>query len=107
MSNRTPAKLFKAEPKPVQQNALSEKTEFQKKMLVTAFQKHLEFFIKGESDLCEVMSTIENQLISYCHSVGRVDDIIVYYNDNDEENSSCDDSENEDTAAGRGMVVDD
>jgi len=106
MSNRKPS-FLKAEPKPAVQNALSEKAEFQKKILITSIQKHVEFFVKGESDLCEAMAVIENQLISYCHSVGRVDDIIVYYNDNDEENSSCDDSENEDTAAGRGMVVDD
>jgi len=80
MSGRTPAKPKKVEPYN-NQNALSEKAEFSKKMLAQGIQKHIEFFLKGDADLLETMHVLENQLINYCEQVGRVDDLIVYYND--------------------------
>jgi len=88
MTSRAQPKRKAQEPKPTEQNALSEKAEFSKKMLVQALQKHVEFFLKGDSDLSETMSVLENQLINYCKQVGRVDDLIVYYNEQEDSSNS-------------------
>jgi len=94
MSNRKPS-FVKAEPKPAEQNALSEKAEFAKKALTQAVQMHLNFFFKGESDLLELMQILENQLINYCQTSGRVDDLLVYYNDQESGDSSEEESKYE------------
>lgn len=103
MSNRTPAKSKLVQPAAGQQNALSEKAEFANKALLQAVQMHLNFFLKGASDLMELMQIIENQLINYCQTVGRVDDLLVYYNDQESGDSSEEESKYEKDPGGEGM----
>jgi len=75
------------------QQPMSDKAEFSKKMLSTAVQKHIDFFLNGQSDLLEVLDILENQLISYCKSVGRIEEINLYYQF--EESSGEDDDDME------------
>lgn len=69
---------------------MSDKAEFSKKMLTTAIQKHVDFFLNGQSDLTEVLSVLENQLITYCQNVGRIEDINLYYQLQESEDSMDD-----------------
>jgi len=103
MSNRTPAKSKLVQPAAGQQNALSEKAEFAQKALTQAVQMHLNFFLKGQSDLMELMEILENQLVNYCQTAGRVDDLIVYWRSQESGDSSEEESKYEKDPGGAGM----